>query len=106
MSYRLLVSDLAKADIRGIRDYFINQLFNPDAADDLIDKIKWKVSFLVDTPRMHQECNGDDGEPLDLRCFAVANYLVFCAVRDVDSTVEIQRVLYRGRAVRRGLFNR
>ena len=92
---KLIVSPLARADMREIGDYIGRELRNPDAALRMIHRFQDAVNPLREFPEMGSPLlmAGKQSAPY---CFLVCeSYLIFYHISSED--VYIERVLYSRR---------
>jgi len=95
MKYNILYSPKALQDLDEIRDYISKDLFNPEAAENVVNSIMDAVDVLEDFPE-----TGALLEPyIDLdtpyRFVTAGNYIAF--YRFEDNTVYVDRILYKKR---------
>lgn len=81
------ISHQALQDIENIWNYIAKK--NPQAADNLFDRLRTKFPQLAKFPQMGR--TRFDLAP-SLRCFLVANYLIF--YRPIEQGIEIVRILH------------
>ena len=92
---KLVIAPAAKEDLKEIKEYISVKLCNPTAAVNVVKRIIIDYRMLQDTPEI--------GIPLDrkidvktpFRFIISGNYLVFYQIN--HDTVEVHRVLYKGR---------
>lgn len=91
-TYKLRYLKLAHSDLLDIVSYISDQLYAPQAATDLVDKLDKVISRLEQFPFSgHPYANKQKLED-EYRILVVENYLVFYVV--YDSVVEIRRIIY------------
>lgn len=92
---KLVIAPAARDDLLEIKEYISVKLCNPTAAVNVVKRIISDYKKLPDSPEI--------GIPLDrkipvktpFRFIISGNYLVFYQVK--NDTVEIHRILYKGR---------
>src|ERR671939_582029 len=92
------VAAAAEEDLKEIWAYVAE--YNPDAAGKLIKEITGKFALLRDHPQMGRE---QDKLLVDLRSFAVKNYIIF--YQPFEGGIEILRILQGSRDIGR-IFER
>jgi len=92
--YTLSIYPRAQADLDDILRYISEELCNPSAANDLIDKMEHSLDLVCQEPDMCPLVNSSLIKDKTLRKLVVKNYIIF--YRPVDSNKEIQvvRVLF------------
>lgn len=88
----LIVSPLAKADMREIGDYISRELRNPDAAFQMIRRFKKAMLPLCDFPEMGAPLLVSDKQSVPYRYLICGNYLIFYHVE--AERVLVDRVMY------------
>ena len=89
---KLIVSPLARADIREIGDYISRDLRNPDAALRLIRRFREAMSPLRQFPDLGSPLPAGGKRGIPYRYLVCGSYMIFYHV--ADETVHIDRVLY------------
>lgn len=90
--YNLVISPLAKADMREIGDYISDELRNPIAAERTIQRFRDAMLPLQKYPEMGSPLLTTVSQDIPYRFLACGNYLIFY---HADSeVVQIDRVLY------------
>lgn len=98
MTERILVySDPFLNDAQLIKDYISNQLFSPQAAENLFSEIKAKLARLKDSSvsAMYPILDTPRGRKFKIRFFTVGNYTV--TYRLLEGEVYVMRVQYSKR---------
>ncbi len=95
MSYSIRITRKAERDIEEAADHIEFELFNPQAADDLLDAVDESVSALSEFPKRHSLVDDSVLKSWGIRFFPVKNYLVFYVI--VEDTVYIVRFLHQRR---------
>ena len=94
MSYNLHITKKAEDDLNMAADYIESTLFNPQAADDLLDKADKELSGLAVMPQIHKLVNDPFLNTLGIRFILVNNYMAFFLIDEKEKTVYIIRFLY------------
>ena len=92
---KLVIAPAAKEDLREIKEYISVKLCNPTAAVNVVKKIIKDYTMLPDTPEIGIPLNRKIDVETPYRFIISGNYLVFYQIN--HDTVEIHRVLYKGR---------
>ena len=88
----LIVSPLARADMREIGDYISRDLRNPDAALRMIRRFREAMSPLRQFPEMGSPLLAAGKQSVPYRYLVCGSYLIFYHV--AAEAVHIDRVLY------------
>jgi toxin ParE1/3/4 len=84
----------AGADLEQIYLYIANDLFNPDAAQRLLDKFEKHIMILRSYPFSSNVVQDTFLQKKGYRKLVVENYLVFYLVDEISNKVRVMRVLY------------
>lgn len=95
MSYDLFITRHAERDILAAADYIEFNLYDPQAADDLLEKTDKAVSDLMIFPQKYELADDPVLKSWKIRYFVVKNYLVFYLIE--DQTIYIVRFLHQKR---------
>lgn len=108
MSFQIYITKTAERDLIGACDYIEFMLYNPTAADDLLDEAIREINALADFP----ECSSVVDDPVlkewGIRFILIKNYMVFYKIDEAAGIVYIVRFLYQKRdwaAILRGCFS-
>lgn len=93
--YEVIVSDMAKKDIRDIYTYIANNLFSQKDALKLIKLIEKNIKNLDVMPERFRKY--EKYKDRNIRICRVKKYLIFYDVNDDKDRVEVTRVLYSAR---------
>jgi addiction module RelE/StbE family toxin len=93
-NYKILMTQPARDDLKGIATYIVNKLSEPSIAKKLVGKIKEAVMSLSVMPTRHSLVADEKLAIQGIRKIMVDNYIVFYVVFDKDSTVTVLRILY------------
>ena len=97
MSYDIHITRKAEADINEAADTIEFTLFNPTAADDLIDEAERKINALSPFPEMHPVVDDPVLKSWGIRFTVVDHYLAFYVISESDHIIHIVRFLYQRR---------
>lgn len=93
--FQLLISPLVYEDINEIREYISEELYNLQAADELINQITNKIRNLIEFPYSGSPLNIEMDVATDYRFLLCNNYLIFYRVEEMN--IKVSRVLYNRR---------
>lgn len=94
LTYRLVITDLAEADLRDIADYIANELLEASTARKMISKIAEFVFQLEHMPFRNGLVRDERLAASGIRHLLVESYIVFYVISDKEETVTIIRILY------------
>lgn len=94
MAYSLLMTRNASDELDEIVDYISNNLDNPTAAGDFLDKVEECYSRLADNPRIYQLCDHRDFREKGYRKVMIKNYVMIYRVDEKAHTVNILHVFF------------
>ena len=97
MSYQIIITETAEADMTEICTYISKDLYAPESALALLDDVDCHILSLEDMPKRFALVSDERLARLGIRLIPVRNYLIFYSVDDRDETVTITRVLYAKR---------
>ncbi|MHB1394599.1 MAG: type II toxin-antitoxin system RelE/ParE family toxin [Clostridia bacterium] len=100
---KLKISPEAGNDLVEIKNYISQELYSPQAAENLNVKITKKIRGLVDYPEISASLSTVIDIQTDYRFLVCDNYLIF--YRYEDGVVYVIRILYSRRDYMRVLFN-
>ncbi|MCL2109540.1 MAG: type II toxin-antitoxin system RelE/ParE family toxin [Oscillospiraceae bacterium] len=95
--YTIILSDDALADIDGLFRYISVELSAPQAAQNLMAKIKSKIKTLQTQPFANPRCVESPLYELGYRKVTIKNYIVVYDVKEEEKTVEVLNVFYSRR---------
>ena len=94
MNYEIHITRKAEDDINEAADTIEFTLFNPKAADDLLDEADRKINGLSPFPEMHPLVNDPVLKSWGIRFTVVDHYLAFYVISERDHIIHIVRFLY------------
>ena len=89
---KIMISPLARADMREIADYIANELRNPEAARRLIQRFREAVSRLGSFPEMGSPLLAVGKQRVPYRYLVCGSYMIFYHL--AAEGVLVDRVLY------------
>ncbi len=92
--YKVLMTQPATNDLKGISEYIARELKEPAIARKLVSKIKAAVMSLEQMPTRHALVSDEKLSFQGIRKFMVDNYIIFYVISEKDATVTIVRILY------------
>ena len=103
MSWDIVYTAQARQDLRDIYEYIALELLAPENAAGQTKRIMKTIRSLEEMPMRHQLYGEEPWHSQGIRFFPIDNYLIFYLPDDLQNTVNIVRIMYGGRAVRRQL---
>ena len=103
MIWTIYYSAEARQDLREIHEYISDVLMAPAAAANQVRKIMEGIRGLEEMPMRHRLYEEEPWYSQGLRFLPVGNYLVFYLPDEASTTINIIRIMYRGRDVRKQL---
>lgn len=103
MSWKINYTKCAKEDLNSIYEYIAYELLVPDTANSQIDRIIKTIRTLDNMPERYNIYEEEPWKSQNLRYFPVDNYLVFYLPKKETSIINIIRIIYGGRDIRRQL---
>ena len=105
MTWDIRYSEEAKQDLRSIYEYICFELLVLDIAAAQYRRIINAVRKLDDMSLRFPLYKDDPWNSLGMRWFPVDNYLVFYFVDEQTKEVNVARIMYKGRDIRKQLGN-
>lgn len=103
MIWDIVYSARAKRDLKDIYEYIAYELLVPETAAGQTQRIMKEIRSLDEMPMRFRLYEEEPWHSVGLRFFPVDNYLVFYLADEAENTVNIVRIIYRGRDIRRQL---
>ena len=94
MGYNIVISQDAHNDIDNCIGYIVNDLKNPVAAQNLLDKIVQAYTEISDNPHMYAYCNDSRLRKDGYRKVVIKNYVLIYRVDNNTQTVYVIRFFY------------
>jgi len=101
MSWKVFYSAQARQDLRNIYEYIANELCVPDTATNQTRRIIQNIRSLDKMPLRFRLYEDEPWHSMGLRFFPVDNYLVFYLPKETDEIVNIVRIIYGERDIRK-----
>jgi toxin ParE1/3/4 len=97
-NYKIRITEPAFQDMKAVKLYIRDELFNPEAADKLINDFYSAMQSLDKMPKRHKIIENElISVTLGIRRVPVSNYDVFYRCSEDERVVTITRVLYSKR---------
>ena len=103
MSWKINYTRYAREDLKAIYEYLAFELLVPDTASRQSDRIMKAVRTLDNMPERYKVYEEEPWKSQNLRYFPVDNYLVFYLLKKETGVINIVRIIYGGRDIRRQL---
>ena len=103
--YEVRVTRLALGQMKEIVHYISNDLMAPDAADNLLDKMKAEITKLSSFPKKYALIDEEPWRTEGVRKIVVKNFLIYYWVDDENNRVQVTAVIYSMRDQIRKLSN-
>ena len=103
--YEVRVTRQALEQMKEIVHYISNDLMAPDAADNLLDKMKAEITKLASFQKKHALIDEEPWRTEGVRKIVVKNFLIYYWVDDENNRVQVTTVIYSRRDQIRQLSN-
>ena len=103
MIFNVVYSSEARQDLRDIYEYIAYELLEPDTAAGQTNRIMKAARSLEQMPMRHRLYEEEPWHSQGLRFLPVDNYLIFYLPDETDNIVNIIRIMYGGRDVKKQL---
>ena len=103
MIYDVVYSAEARQDLRNIYEYIAYKLLVPEIAFGQVDRIMKEARSLEQMPMRYTRYEEEPWHSQGLRFLPVDNYLIFYLLDEITSVVNIIRIMYGGRDVKKQL---
>ena len=103
MIFNVVYSSEARQDLRDIYEYIAYELLEPDIAAGQTNRIMKAARSLEQMPMRHRLYEEEPWHSQGLRFLPVDNYLIFYLPDDNNNIVNIIRIMYGGRDVKKQL---
>ena len=103
MIFNVVYSSEARQDLRDIYEYIAYELLEPDTAAGQTNRIMKAARSLEQMPMRHRLYEEEPWHSQGLRFLPVDNYLIFYLPDETDNIVNIVRIMYGGRDVKKQL---
>ena len=103
MIYDVVYSAESRQDLRNIYEYIAYELLVPEIAASQVDRIMKAARSLEQMPMRYTCYEEEPWHSQGIRFLPVDNYLIFYLPEESQNTVNIIRIMFGGRDVRRQL---
>lgn len=103
--YEVRVTRQALEQIKEIVHYISNDLMAPDAAHNLLDKMKAEITKLSSFPKKYDLIDEEPWRTEGVRKIVVKNFLIYYWVDDENNRVQVTAVIYSRRDQTKQLSN-
>ncbi len=103
MSWKINYTEQARQDLRNIFEYISNELCAYDTAKNQTRRIMKCISELENMPKRYQVFEDEPWSSMGVRILPIDNYLVFYLPKDKEKVVNIVRIMYGGRDIKKQL---
>lgn len=103
MRWNIVYTAEARRDLRNIYEYIAYELLVPETAAGQTQRIMKAVRTLDEMPMRFRLYDEEPWHSAGLRLFPVDNYIVFYLLDEAKNTVNVVRIMYGGRDIRRQL---
>ena len=103
MIYDVVYTAEARQDLRDIYEYIAYELLEPEIASGQVDRSMKAARSLEQMPMRYTRYEEEPWHSQGLRSLPVDNYLIFYLPDETTSVVNIIRIMYGGRDVKRQL---
>ena len=103
MIFNVVYTSEARQDLRDIYEYIAYELLEPDTAAGQTNRIMKAARSLEQMPMRHRLYEEEPWHSQGLRFLPVDNYLIFYLPDETTSVVNIIRIMYGGRDVKKQL---
>lgn len=103
MNWEIKYTEHSREDLRAIYEYIAFELLVPDTAGRQVYRIMKAIRALENMPEKYKVYEEEPWKSRDLRYFPVDNYIVFYLLRKETGVVNVVRVIYGGRDIKRQL---
>lgn len=103
MNWDIVYTAQARQDLRDIYEYIALELLAPETTTGQTQRIMKTIRSIGEMPMRHQLYGEEPWNSRGIRFLPVDNYLIFYLPEESQNTVNIIRIMYGGRDVRRQL---
>ena len=96
-SYEVRITKQAYRQMKEIALYIANELFAPEAAANLLDKLQESINALSDMPKRHSLVDEEPWKSEGVRKIVVKGFLIYFWVDDENMRVQVTAVIYAKR---------
>ena len=99
MIYKVIITEQADEDLRGIYEYIAFELLSPDNAAGQLIRLEEGITSLNEFPEKFRLYEKEPWRSKGLRVAPVDNYQIFYISNKIKHTVTVVRVIYAGRDI-------
>ncbi|WP_395013582.1 type II toxin-antitoxin system RelE/ParE family toxin [Robinsoniella peoriensis] len=99
MKYRLVLTEQADSDLRGIYEYIAFSLLEPGYAAGQLDRLEEKILKLAEMPKKFRLYEKEPWHSRGLHQMPVDNFIVFYIPKEEDGIVTVIRIMFNGRDI-------
>ena len=103
MIFNVVYSSEARQDLRDIYEYIAYELLEPDTAAGQTNRIMKAARSLEQMPMRHRLYEEEPWHSQGLRFLPVDNYLIFYLPDETNNIVNMIRIMYGGRDIKKQL---
>lgn len=103
--WNIVYSNQARSDLLQIDHYIRYNLFSPQSAKRLINRIMNMIDDLAFMPNRYQLYKDEPWHSLGLRYIPVGNYTIFYYPNKSTNVIQIIRIMYGGQNIPQALTN-
>ena len=103
MKWKIVYSALALEDLKSIYEYIAFELLEPGIASKQVKRIMDSINDLDEMPTMYKSYEFEPWKSKGLRIFHTDNYVILYLPKEDVQTVNIVRIMYGGRDIRKQL---
>lgn len=96
-TYEVKITSQAQEQMAEIVDYISHELFAPEAAEHLLDKMESSIMALSAFPERNQLIEEEPWKTYGIRKIVVNNFLVYYWIDEAEEKVQITAVIYSKR---------
>ena len=96
-TYEVKITSQAQEQMAEIVDYISNELFAPEAAEHLLDRMENSILALAEFPERNQLIEEEPWKTHGIRKIVVNNFLVYYWINKPEKKVQVIAVIYAKR---------
>lgn len=95
--YEVKITRQAQEQMAEIVDYISHELFAPESANNLLDKMESSIMGLTEFPERFQLIDEEPWKTEGIRKIVVNNFLVYYCINELEKKVQVTAVIYSKR---------
>lgn len=99
MKYKIVITEQADKDLRGIYEYIAFNLLSPGNAKGQLNRLELNILSLEETPNRFKTYEKEPWHSRGLMQMPVDNFIVFYITDNDKAIVTVIRVMYGGRDI-------